>query len=75
MFRNRSADASHFAMIPDARIPRAKFTAEQRHLSTFDAGYLVPIYVDEVLPGDSHNLSILSLFGYFNAITLSNVII
>lgn len=56
MFRNRSADASYFAMVPDAKIPRAKFTAEQRHLTTFDAGYLVPIYLDEVLPGDTHNL-------------------
>lgn len=56
MFRNRSANTNHFAMIPDANIPRSKFTAEQRHLTTFDAGYLVPMYLDEVLPGDTHNL-------------------
>jgi len=55
-FRNKSARTDHFAMIPDARIQRSSFKASQRHLTTFDAGYLVPIYLDEVLPGDSHNL-------------------
>lgn len=56
MFRNRSVDVHQFAMIPKADIPRSRFKAQKTHKTTFDAGYLVPIYVDEVLPGDTFNL-------------------
>jgi hypothetical protein len=55
MHRNRSADAHQFSMIPRAEIPRSKFNAQKTLKTAFDAGYLVPIYVDEVLPGDSFN--------------------
>jgi hypothetical protein len=43
-------------MIPKADIPRSRFKAQKTHKTTFDAGYLIPIYVDEVLPGDTFNL-------------------
>jgi len=55
MFRNKSASTDHFAMIPDANIQRSSMRAEQRHLLTFDAGYLVPHFISEVLPGDTFN--------------------
>ena len=57
MHRNRSVDPHRFAMIPNAEIPRAKFDRQFTHKTTFDAGYLVPVYVDEVLPGDTFNLN------------------
>ena len=57
MHRNRSVDPHRFAMIPSAEIPRAKFDRQFTHKTTFDAGYLVPVYVDEVLPGDTFNLN------------------
>jgi hypothetical protein len=44
-------------MIPKADIPRSKFDCQSTHKTTFDAGFLVPIYVDEVLPGDTFNLN------------------
>jgi len=44
-------------MIPKADIPRSKFDCQSTHKTTFDAGYLVPVYVDEVLPGDTFNLN------------------
>jgi hypothetical protein len=53
MFRNRSVDVHQFAMIPKAEIPRSSFDRQTTHKTTFDAGYLIPVYVDEVLPGDS----------------------
>lgn len=56
-FKNRSVDASRFAMIPRPEVPRSAFRAQSTHKTTFDAGYLIPIYIDEVLPGDSHRLS------------------
>lgn len=57
MFRNQSVNVHEFAMIPRADIPRSSFRIQKTHKTTFDSGYLVPIYVDEVLPGDSFNLS------------------
>lgn len=56
MHRNQSVDPHKFAMVPKADIPRASFTRQFTHKTTFDAGFLVPIYVDEVLPGDTFNL-------------------
>lgn len=56
MHKNRSVDPHKFAMIPQADIPRASFTRQFTHKTTFDTGFLVPIYVDEVLPGDTFNL-------------------
>jgi len=56
MFRQPSVDVHQFAMVPRSDIPRSSFRIESAHKSTFDAGYLVPVYVDEVLPGDTFNL-------------------
>ena len=56
MHRNQSVDPHRFAMIPQAEIPRASFDRQFTHKTTFDAGYLIPVYVDEVLPGDTFNL-------------------
>lgn len=56
MHKNASVDPHRFAMIPKAEIPRAAFDRQFTHKTTFDAGYLVPVYVDEVLPGDTFNL-------------------
>lgn len=56
MHRNKSVNVHQFAMIPKADIPRSSFKIETAHKTTFDAGFLIPIYVDEVLPGDTFNL-------------------
>lgn len=53
----RSVDVHQFAMIPRADIPRSSFRIQKTHKTTLDAGYLVPIYVDEILPGDTFSLS------------------
>ena len=52
-----SVDIHNFSMVPRADIPRSNFKREFAHKSTFDAGYLVPYYLDEVLPGDTFSLS------------------
>jgi hypothetical protein len=57
MHKNRSVDVHQFAMVPRADIPRSSFDIEHTHKTTFDAGYLVPVYVDEVLPGDTFRLN------------------
>jgi hypothetical protein len=56
MHRNKSVSTHQFSMIPRADIPRSSFQIQTAHKTTFDSGYLVPVYVDEVLPGDTFNL-------------------
>lgn len=43
----------HFAMVPTAVIERSTFDRSHGWKGTFDAGYLVPVLVDEMLPGDT----------------------
>lgn len=50
-----------FSQVPKANIPRSKFPSDHEVKTTFDAGYLVPILVYEVLPADSINCRV-SLF-------------
>lgn len=57
MHRNKSVQTHHFSMTPRADIPRSAFSIQSTHKTTFDAGYLVPVYCTEVLPGDSMSLS------------------
>ena len=56
MHRNKSVDTHSFAMVPRSEIPRSSFRIQKTLKTTFDAGVLVPIYVDEILPGDSFNV-------------------
>jgi hypothetical protein len=56
MFSNRSVNVHQFSMIPRADIPRSKFDRQSSLKTAFDAGLLIPIFVDEVLPGDSFSL-------------------
>ena len=57
MHRNQSVDVHQFTMIPKADIPRSSFDCQSTHKTTFDSGYLVPVYVDEMLPGDTFRLN------------------
>ncbi|ALS03762.1 VP1 [Gokushovirus WZ-2015a] len=49
----RSVMKHNFSMIPRADIPRSSFDRSHGYKTTFDAGYLVPFFVDEALPGDT----------------------
>ena len=53
---------SRFAQAPKAEIQRSKFDRSHGNKTTCDFDKLVPIYVDEVLPGDTFNLK-LNIFG------------
>lgn len=56
MHKNQSVQTHRFAMTPRAEIPRSTFRIQKTHKTTFDAGFLIPIYLDEVLPGDTFNV-------------------
>lgn len=45
-----------FAQIPKAEIQRSVFNRSCGLKTGFDSGYLVPIFVDEALPGDTFNM-------------------
>lgn len=45
-----------FSQVPQANIQRSTFNRSHTHKTTFDAGQLIPVYVDEVLPGDTHTV-------------------
>ena len=52
----QSVMTNRFSQVPRAEIPRSAFKRNHGYKTTFDAGYLVPIFVDEALPGDTMNL-------------------
>lgn len=69
MHRNKSVNVHQFAMIPRADIPRSSFRMQKAYKTTFggvdvsngtpeasDKSFLIPVLVEEVLPGDTWNL-------------------
>lgn len=46
----------HFNSVPQTHVSRTRFRRDQNILTTFDAGKLIPFYVDEVLPGDTFSV-------------------
>lgn len=52
----KSVMTHKFSEVPQAEIPRSTFDRTHGYKTTFDAGYLIPFYVDEALPGDSFNV-------------------
>ncbi|WNK15004.1 MAG: major capsid protein [Microvirus sp.] len=54
-----TSHADHsFSRVPKAEIPRSSFDRSHGIKTTFNAGWLVPFYVDEVLPGDTFNANL-----------------
>lgn len=54
--KNPTVDLHNFAMVPRSEVPRSRFRMEKSYKTSFDSSFLVPFYVDEVLPGDSFNV-------------------
>lgn len=53
MMRLPGPSGHRFEEVPSASIPRSGFSLSHGHKTTFNAGYLVPVLVEEVLPGDT----------------------
>lgn len=54
----KSSSQHVFAQLPNVQIPRSSFKRNMTWKTAFDSGYLVPIYVDEALPGDTYNVKV-----------------
>ncbi len=55
--KQRSVMTHQFSQVPTAEIPRSSFDRSHGVKTAFDAGFLVPIFADEALPGDTFNLN------------------
>lgn len=53
---NRNA-SSHFSLLPSANIRRSVFDRSSSHKTSFNSGELIPLYVDEILPGDTVSIT------------------
>ena len=53
----KSVMTHRFSEVPNVEIPRSTFDRSHGLKTTFDAGYLIPILIDEVLPGDTFKLN------------------
>ncbi|AXH75168.1 MAG: major capsid protein [Microviridae sp.] len=60
--QNRKSVMTHqFSQVPKAEIPRSTFDRSHGYKTTFDAGYLIPVFIDEALPGDTFNVNLTGL--------------
>ena len=48
---------SRFSAVPTANIRRSSFDRSHGYKTTMNVDWLVPIFVDEVLPGDTYSLT------------------
>ncbi|AXL14757.1 major capsid protein [Microviridae sp.] len=53
----KSVMSNRFSINPRANVSRSSFNRSHAHKTTFDASWLVPIYADEALPGDTFSMN------------------
>lgn len=53
----RSVMRHQFAEVPRANIPRSSFNRSCGYKTTFDADWLIPVFVDDLVPGDTFNVN------------------
>lgn len=52
-----TSGVNRFSQVPKVNLPRSTFDRSHAYKTTFNAGYLIPVYVDEALPGDTFKMS------------------
>ena len=53
----RSVMKHSFSEVPRAQIQRSSFNRSHGYKTTFDSDGLIPVYIDDVVPGDTFNLN------------------
>ena len=56
----RSVMTNRFSRIPAPNIPRSVFRRDHGYKTCFDASDLVPVFIDEVMAGDTYNVNMTS---------------
>jgi len=59
--RQKSVMSHQFSRIPSANIQRSTFKRSHGYKTTLDPDLIYPIYLDEVLPGDTFNVKLSSI--------------
>ena len=54
--KHKSVMKHQFSEVPKVSVPRSTFNRSHGYKTAFDAGKLVPFFVDEAIPGDTFNL-------------------
>ncbi len=62
-----------FANVPKAEISRSAFDRSHSYKTTFDSDYLIPFLVEEVLPGDSFQVSTTLFARMMSALTVPSM--
>ena len=47
-----------FAQVPSVNIQRSKFDRSRGFKTSFNSGYLIPVFLDEALPGDTYSVNL-----------------
>ena len=50
-----------FSVMPSVSISRSRFERKSQHKTSFNLGDIIPVYCDEVLPGDTRSLDMAAL--------------
>ena len=58
--RSNTGAQHDFAKIPSVSVPRSAFNRSCGLKTAFDSGFLIPIFCDEALPGDTFNMKMTS---------------
>lgn len=56
----KSSSQHSFAVAPQVSVPRSSFKRNMTYKTTLNAGVLTPVFIDEVIPGDTFNLNLTS---------------
>lgn len=57
--RKMPSNMTHdFSVVPHANIPRSNFNRSHAIKTAFDGGFLIPLWVDESLPGDTFTMDV-----------------
>lgn len=60
-FPQPSVMTHQFSQVPQANMERSSFRRSRGYKTAFDAGYLIPIFFDEALPGDTYRVNLSSV--------------
>lgn len=50
-----------FNVMPSVNISRSRFRRTNQHKTSFNLGQIIPVYIDEVLPGDTRSIDLAAL--------------
>lgn len=59
-----------FSEVPQANIERSVFDRSHSHKTMFDPDYLIPFYIDEILPGDTFNVDTVNFIRMSSALNV-----